>query len=123
MSAHTGVRERVEALQRYIAEGRIIEALHEFYAEDAVMQENTSPPCAGLAANLEREEEFLASVKEWRDFTVVAIAAEGDTTFVESTMDFVTTDGTEVHSEQVARARWRDGKIVHERFYHQGYGE
>ena len=33
-------------------------------------------------------------------------------------MHWLTTDGQEVHVEQVAVQRWRDGKIVHERFYY-----
>ena len=47
-----------------------------------------------------------------------AIAADGDVTFVESTLRFRTTGGDDVSVTQVARSRWRDGKIVDERFYH-----
>ena len=39
-------------------------------------------------------------------------------TVYESVMDWVNTDGDDVHVEQVAVARWKDGKIVHERFYY-----
>jgi hypothetical protein len=33
-------------------------------------------------------------------------------------MDWIATDGTPVHVEQVVVAEWRDGRIVHERFYY-----
>jgi ketosteroid isomerase-like protein len=112
------IADRVAELLRYIQSGRIIEAMNEFYAEDTVMQENRNVPTRGLAANIEREKQFLSQVKEWRGFEATATAVNGDVSFIESTMDFVATNGAEVHLEQVSVARWRDGKIVSERFYY-----
>jgi len=112
------LRRRVEDLQQYIATGRILPAMHEFYAPDVVMQENLAPPCVGLAANIERERQFVAAVKEWKAFRVLSLAVEGDTSFVETELEFVLQDGTAVRQAQVSRARWRDGRIVDERFFH-----
>lgn len=112
------VRDRVNGLVEYIQTGRILEAMTEFYAPDVQMQENANPPAVGLAANIEREKQFLANVKEWKGFAVKALAAEGDVSLMESTIDFVAQNGADVHIEQVAVARWKDGKIVHERFYY-----
>ena len=114
----SNIADRVADLLRYIQGGRIIEAMNEFYADDTVMQENRNTPTRGLAANIEREKQFLAQVKEWRGFEVKATAVQGDVSFIESTMDFVATSGAEVHLEQVSVARWQNGKIVHERFYY-----
>lgn len=118
MTSANDVRERAEDLQRHIAEGRILEAFDEFYAKDVVMQENDESPIRGFAANREREQQFLDSVAEWKRFEVERIAVDGDTAFVESAMAFRTKDGTDVAQSQVSRTRWRDGKIVDERFYH-----
>lgn len=112
------VRERVEDLIRYIQSGRILDAMYEFYAPDARMQENGNRPTAGLEANVEREKQFLATVREWKGFEVKALAVDGDVSFYEASLDYVTTDGTRVHQEQVSVARWHDGRIVHERFYY-----
>ena len=109
--------ERVTALHDAIARGEIVEALHEYYAENVEMQEGLQPPTVGLAANLEREQAWLATVAEFKNFEVKSLAVEGDTTFAETVLDYVDTDGNAIHGEQVARARWKDGKIVHERFY------
>jgi ketosteroid isomerase-like protein len=92
--------------------------MYEFYAPDAQMQENRKPPTVGLEANVEREKQFLAGVKAWKGFTIKALAAEGDVSFMESVAEFIATDGSPVRAEQVSVARWRDGKIVHERFYY-----
>ena len=99
-------------------EGRILDAINDFYAENAVMQENTQAPTVGRTANLEREKQFLNTVKEWKRFDVIAKGIGDDVTFYETVMDWVTTDGTTVHVEQVVVAKWQDGRIIHERFYH-----
>ena len=112
------LQDRLEDLFSYIREGRILDAINEFYAEDAVMQENNLPPTAGREANLEREKLFLSTVKEWKRFEVTAKGVGEDVTFYETVMDWVTTDGTPVHAEQVVVAKWRNGKIIHERYYH-----
>ncbi len=112
------VRERLDDLIDHIRTGRIMEALTEFYAEDAVMEEPAYGKTVGLAANIEREQAFVDGVKEWKGFDVISIGAGDDVSFYEHTMDWVTQDGTEVHVEQVAVAKWKGGKIVHERFYY-----
>ena len=112
------IEARARELHEYIAEGKILEAMDEFYAEDVSMQDNLDEPCRGRAANIEREKAWLATVAEWKGFEVVAIAVTGNVSFAETTMDYVTTDGQAVHGEQVSRAVWRDGRIVDERFYH-----
>lgn len=112
------LHERLQDLLTYIQEGRILEAINEFYAEDTKMQENTQPPTVGRQANLQREQAFLSTVKEWKRFDVTAQGVGEDVTFYETVMEWVTTDGTSVHVEQVVVAKWQDGKITHERYYH-----
>ena len=112
------LQDRLEDLFSYIREGRILDAINEFYTKDAVMQENNLPPTVGREANFEREKQFLSTVKEWQRFDVTAKGVGEDVTFYETVMDWVTTDGTPVHVEQVVVAKWRNGKIIHERYYH-----
>ena len=118
-AAATASRDvRVDELIQYIQQGRIIDAMNEFYAPDVRMQENGNAPTVGLAANIERERQFLAGVKEWKGFDVLAKAASNDLSFVENRIEFVATNGQTVKMQQVSVARWRDGKIVAERFYY-----
>lgn len=116
--SHHNLQDRLSGLLGHIGQGKIIEAMNEFYDKDTVMQDNANPPTKGLAANIEREKQFLSGVKEWKGFSVKASAAGDNVTFYESTMDFIATNGQPVHMEQVAVAKWNNGKIVHERFYY-----
>ena len=110
--------QRLNDLIGYIRQGKIIEAMNEFYDKDTVMQDNANPPTKGLAANVEREKQFMSGVKEWKGFNVTAQGVGDDVTFYECTLDFIATSGQPVHMEQVVVAKWKNSKIVHERFYY-----
>jgi ketosteroid isomerase-like protein len=114
------VAARVRELLSYVQQGRIVDAMYEFYAPDAVMQENNNPPTAGLEANVEREKKFVASVRQWKRFDVGAVAVDPErgTAFVQSEMEFEGVDGKNYRFDQVSVQTWRDGKIVNEKFYY-----
>jgi ketosteroid isomerase-like protein len=106
-------------LNDLIREGRALEGLERFYAEDVAMQENLAPPTVGKAANREREHRFYDSVDRVNEVTLHSTGQAGDVTFSEWTFDLVLKDGTPARLDQVAVRRWRSGRIVHERFYYQ----
>jgi ketosteroid isomerase-like protein len=117
MTTTTQTNVRIEALYDYIRTGRILEAMDEFYADNVVMTEPYHTT-EGKAANIEREKQFLASVKSWEQFDVKATAIDGNVSLSEQQMQWTTTEGKVMHVEQIAVARWENGKIVHERFYY-----
>ena len=101
----------------------VAQALHwfhfeRFYAEDCVMQEPGVDPHVGKATNRDREQKFVDSVKEFHGAEIKAHAASGDTSFSEWTMDITFQDGNRALLEQVTVRRWKDGQVVHERFYY-----
>ena len=112
------LQQRLNDLFGYIRQGKIIEAMSEFYDKDTVMQENANPSTKGLGPNIEREKQAISGVKELKGFTATASGIGENVTFYESTSDFVTTGGAPGHIEQVSVAKWKDGKIVRERFYY-----
>lgn len=52
------IQERLEELLSYIREGRILDAINEFYAEDVAMQESNFIPTVGRQANYVRRNNF-----------------------------------------------------------------
>ncbi|MDR4478933.1 MAG: ester cyclase [Nitrospira sp.] len=112
------LQQRLQELLTYIQQGKIIEAMNEFYDQDTVMRDNANPPTKGLSANIDREKQFLSGVKEWKGFQVVASGVGDGVTFYEGVLDFIATNGQPVHMEQVSVAKWKNGKIVNERFYY-----
>ena len=82
------------------------------------MQENEQPPTVGKDANREREKRFLANVTEFRGAEVKAVAVGDNVTMVEWFFDYTHKEWGKKTYHQVAVQRWKDGKIVHERFYY-----
>ena len=109
---------RIKELLGYIQEGRIMDAMNEFYADDVIMEEPMYGKTVGLAANLKREENFVNSVKEFKGFEAPQVAVGENVSTYQNVMDWVDVNDQEIHVEQVSVATWKDGKIVHERFYY-----
>ncbi len=114
------IQTRVNGLIDFINNGKILEAMDEFYADNVEMRENNEPPTVGLAANIERERQFLSIVKEWHwtKWHAIAVNADENVSFLEYSFHFTNTDGQPVTYEQAVVQRWENGKIVSERFYH-----
>lgn len=104
-------------LNEMITSGKALEAFEKFYAEDIVMEEGTEERHEGKDTNREREQEFFGSVEEVHDLRLLSSATEGDVSFSEWKFDVTFKGGNRVQFTQVARRRWEDGQVVHERFY------
>lgn len=110
---------RLHQLLDHVRQGKIMEAMNEFYADDVVMQEPRYGKTVGLPANLTREQQFVDSVAEFKNFETPRVAIGENVGFYENIMDWTTTDGQEIHVEQLVVQQWNaDGKITHERFYY-----
>ncbi len=123
MSSDDTIQENVKEILGMIQSGQLLEGLRKYYAEDVVMQENGNPPTHGLQANIERETEFLANVKTWNGITIKGIAVNDGVAFVECVLDLIDVNDQHVVMEQVAVQRWKDGKVVSERFYYDASGK
>ena len=108
-----------DELNQMILTGRgFPEGFEKFYADDVVMVEGTGDEFKGKDFNRTRETEFMGSIAEFHGATLVASAAGDDVGFSEWQFDFTFKNGIRATMEQIARRRWKDGKVVHERFYY-----
>jgi ketosteroid isomerase-like protein len=114
----TSVADLDQALNEAILSGKALDAFELYYADDVVMQENSEAPREGKEANRKAEVEFFSSLAEFHEGKLVSSAVNGDVTFGEWFMDVTFQNGYRLKMAQVAVRRWKDGKIVHERFYY-----
>jgi ketosteroid isomerase-like protein len=112
------ISEMINDMNSLMLQGKAIEAFEKYYAEDVSMQENENPPTVGKAANREREQAFFSGVTEFRGATIHSVAVGDNVSMVESTMDYTHKDYGVRKATQVAVQKWKDGKIVHEKFYY-----
>jgi hypothetical protein len=85
-------RERVQQLIALVEKSQFVEAIQEFYAEDATMQENLQPLRRGMEVLVAGEQKVLDTFKEVRTFPVTSFFVEGDRVVIHWIFEFVTHD-------------------------------
>lgn len=112
------IRKLDAELNAMVQGGQILAAFERFYGDDVVMQENSEPPVSGKTANRAREQAFVDSVAEVHGIHLLATATAGDVAFGEWLLDVTFKGGGRVKMAQASVRRWKDGKVVAERFYY-----
>jgi ketosteroid isomerase-like protein len=110
--------DHVRDLIAMVAEGKFVEAIERFYAEDATMQENQGAVRSGLQTLLENERNVLRAVPDIRLETVGSYVVDGDRAAINWIFRYTDPRGRQIRLNELAYQEWRDGKIVRERFYY-----
>jgi SnoaL-like domain len=112
------LRTNVDQLNQMILEGKILDAFEKFYADEVVMQDNDYPARAGKDVCRQYEEAFVNGLTEFRGAKVVNTIIGDGVAAVEWWMDFTHKDFGSRNYTQIAVQRWKNGKIVEEKFYY-----
>jgi len=110
-----------DTLERFIARvesNAHVEAIQEFYAEDASMQENMAPPRQGRDALAARESATLARAASVRSTCVWPVFVNGDFVVIRWIFEFAWKDGSASRMEELAYQRWDGERIAQEQFFH-----
>jgi hypothetical protein len=94
------------------------EVYERYYDANVVVQENMQPPRVGRSLSIERQKLMNANIAEIHDFKIGAVLVDGDRSMVEMHLDATTKDGHRLHVEEVGLQTWKDGRIIHERFFY-----
>lgn len=117
------VTSNLAALERKVNDailtGRAMEAFDQYYADDVVMQDNTSDPWVGKQLNRDRELAFFGSIEALHELKLISSVVGDDISFSEWVYDLTFKGGAHARLEQVAVRRWENGQIVNERFYYK----
>ena len=105
---------RVERLIQCVRDGKIYQAVGEFYAHDVELGRGALAPMFGLETAGGRKFRSRNEDAEWVGFRVHGVGVNGDTSFIECSLDFLMECGERFSVKQVSIAQWRDGKIVKE---------
>jgi ketosteroid isomerase-like protein len=116
--ARMPTRERVQAFVAAVEAGRYVEAIRDFYTEDATMQENLGDVRAGREALAVAEEAVLRKVKSIVTRPGSTFAIDGDRVIVHWVFDIVDADGRKYALDELAYQTWRGDRIASERFYY-----
>jgi SnoaL-like domain len=118
MITATDLKANFEDIQTLISQGKVMDIFEKYYSDDVVMQENETPATEGKAANRDRELDFFSKVTEFRAANLKAVAYGEDVIISEWFVDYTHSEWGKVTHDQVSVQRWKDGKVIHERFYY-----
>jgi hypothetical protein len=110
-----------ETLERFIAlveANAHAEAIEQFYAPDASMQENQSEPRVGRDRLVANERRILAKAKTVSSRCVRPVFVNGDYVVIRWIFSFEWLDGTRSHMEELAYQRWDGERVQQETFFY-----
>ena len=114
----TDLRTSVDQLNQLILEGKILDGFEKFYSDDVVMQDNDYPQRVGKDVNRQYEEAFVNGLTEFRGAKVVNTLVSDGVAAVEWWFDYTHKDYGVRNYTQLSIQRWKNGKIVEEKFYY-----
>ena len=110
--------ERVRDFITLVEQRRFVEAIEQFYTDDATMRDNHDVPRAGRDTLVAGEQKMLAAVREIGAQPVQTFLVDGDRAVINWVFDIVRHDGTAVRMDELALQRWRGDRICEERFFY-----
>ncbi|HEY8356344.1 MAG TPA: nuclear transport factor 2 family protein [Ramlibacter sp.] len=95
-----------------------VEAIAEFYTEDASMQENNGSPRVGRDVLMAHEAKALAGAASVTSQCVRPVFVAGDRVVIRWIFQFVQKDGSRRRIEELAYQRWDGERIAQEQFFY-----
>lgn len=111
-------RETVEAFVAQVLRGEHVEAIRDWYADDASMQENQDAPRPGRETLMEGERQTLARQAEVKTELVSPVIVDGDRVAIHWRFTFVSKKGHTASFEEIAWQEWRGDKVWREQFFY-----
>lgn len=111
-------KQRVERFIDAVVHGDHVEAIRDFYHEDATMQENLGEPRRGRDTLMAHEAKALSNMQKMETKPVATFLVDGDNVAIRWT--FIMTDkaGTRRQLEELSLQRWDGDRIASEQFFY-----
>ncbi len=111
-------RQIVEAFIAAVEKGAFIEAIENFYAPDATIQENQDPPRGGRDVLIAGERQTIAMFASIQTRKVERWLIDGDLVVINWVFRFTLHDGKSMTLDELALQRWSGDRIGTEQFYY-----
>jgi hypothetical protein len=110
--------ERVNQFVAAVRDGRYVEAIEDFYAEESSMKENLGPERKGRDLLIQHEKAVLGGLKGMTTHHVGAVLIDGDHVVINWVFEMTGNDGSVRRLDELALQTWRGDQIVQEQFYY-----
>jgi len=111
-------RETVEAFVVQVLSGAHVEAIRDWYLDDATMQENQGEPRVGVEALMAAEAATLARQSAVTTELMAPPMVDGDRVAIHWRFTFTSKKGHTTSFEEIAWQTWRGDKVWREVFFY-----
>jgi hypothetical protein len=108
----------LEAFIARVESNAHVEAIRDFYTEDASMRENFEPPRVGRELLMAHEAKALARAASVSSRCVRPVFVNGDHVVIRWIFEFGWKDGSHGRIEELAWQCWRGERICEEQFFY-----
>ena len=115
-------KQIAQQLVSLLKEKKFLEAQSQLFTQDASSHEPkpfSDRSACGLTAIMQKEELFLASIKEWKTFEITKPIISNDHFSIGMKANLILKNDREVSLDEIIVYQVEEGKIANEFFYYQ----
>ena len=112
------IKEQVVRMDSIVAQGAIVDAVKEFFAENANTSDYGNGGTIGKAEMISKMEGFAGAISKVNGITHHYSIVDGNVSASEFTFDFDMADGSKIYWHEIIRRVWNDqGLVTHEEYF------
>ncbi len=112
------IRELTTEMDAIVSKGGIVEAVQNFFAENASTSDYNGLQTANKQQMVEKMQAFAGAIQTVNGITHHRTLVDGNATASEFTFDFDMKDGSKIYWHEIIRRLWNDeGKVIQEEYF------
>ncbi len=112
------IKERVQEMDAIVTQGAIVEAVKEFFADNATTADYGNGGTNGKPAMISKMEGFAGAIAKVNGITHHHTIVDGNASASEFTFDFDMKDGSKIYWHEIIRRIWNEeGKVIQEEYF------
>ena len=112
------IKEQVQKMDDIVSKGAIVDAVKEFFTEDANTSDYGNTGTKGKAEMIEKMESFAGAIARVNGITHHHSIVDGNISASEFTFDFNMKDGSTIFWHEIIRRVWNEeGKVMQEEYF------
>jgi hypothetical protein len=111
------LQELSNTMNEMVKHGQLIDAAEKYYASNIKTIEFDGRVTEGKQAAMEKLIDFVVSIQEVKEISLLRSASDGNTSFSEYILHFEMKDGSDVYLHEIVRSLWENGQVVEERYF------
>ena len=112
------IKKQVTKMDGIVAQGAIVDAVKQFFAEDAVTSDYNESGTSNKQEMIEKMTGFAGAIAKVNGITHHYSIVDGQVSASEFTFDFDMADGSKIYWHEIIRRLWNEkGEVIHEEYF------